>query len=99
MRNIDEKDIEKDMEIQKKIFDIRDDRVGEAGGISRLYLALKRYVSENNIQSYAPDCWPELRDNDKTPICPVNGRMHEHSDYHRIGFAPANFKVTAIRLH
>jgi L-fucose isomerase-like protein len=76
MKEVDAKDIEKDMEIQKKIFDIRDERIEEAGGISRLYLALKKYVSENNVQSYAPDCWPELRDIDKTPICPVNGRMN-----------------------
>jgi L-fucose isomerase-like protein len=76
MKEVDAKDIEKDMEIQKKIFDIRDERIEEAGGISRLYVALKKYVSENNVQSYAPDCWPELRDIDKTPICPVNGRMN-----------------------
>ena len=33
-------------------------------------------VQERKLQSYAPDCWPELRDNDHTPICPANGRMN-----------------------
>jgi len=76
MKKIDEKEIDRDMEIQKEIFDIQDKRIEEARGLSRLYLALKNFVIEHNVQSYAPDCWPELRDNDKTPICPVNGRMN-----------------------
>jgi L-fucose isomerase-like protein len=76
MKNIDEKDIDKDMEIQKKIFDIQAKDIEEARGLSRLYLALKSFIKEKRVQSYAPDCWPELRDIDKTPICPVNGRMN-----------------------
>ena len=76
MRDVDEKEIDKDMETQKRLFRIQDKDLEEARGLSRLYLALKGFVQENNIQSYAPDCWPELRDNDKTPICPINGRMN-----------------------
>ncbi|MFB0520408.1 MAG: hypothetical protein ACETWD_03140 [Desulfatiglandales bacterium] len=76
MKDIDEKDIDRDTETQKRIFDIKDEDLVEARGLSRVYLALKRVVEEKNIQSYAPDCWPELRDIDRTPICPANGRMN-----------------------
>lgn len=76
MKDIDEKEIDKDMETQKGIFDIKDGDLVEARGLSRVYLTLKKVVEEKNIQSYAPDCWPELRDFDKTPICPANGRMN-----------------------
>jgi len=76
MKQVDEKEIDKDMEIQKQIWDINEKDLLEARGLSRVYLALKKYVKENNVHSYAPDCWPELRDIDKTPICPTNGRMN-----------------------
>ncbi len=76
MKDVDEREIEKDMETQKQLFSIQEKDLKEARGLSRLYLALKSFVNERNVQSYAPDCWPELRDNDKTPICPVNGRMN-----------------------
>jgi L-fucose isomerase-like protein len=76
MNCIDERTIDQDMEKQKKLFTIRDEDETEARGLSRLYLALKEFVKEHNVQSYAPDCWPELRDIDKTPICPINGRMN-----------------------
>lgn len=76
MKDIKEKEIDSDMETQKKIWNIKPDDLNEARGLSKVYLALKKYVEENNIQSYAPDCWPELRDIDKTPICPANGRMN-----------------------
>lgn len=76
IKDIDEKDIDRDMETQKKIFDIKDGDLSEARRLSRVYLAIKKVVKEKNIQSYAPDCWPELRDIDKTPICPANGRMN-----------------------
>jgi len=76
IRSIDEKEIDKDMEVQKKIFDIPEKSVKEARGLSRVYLATRKVVEDRKLQSYAPDCWPELRDNDKTPICPANGRMN-----------------------
>jgi len=76
IKDVEERDIDTDMEIQKEIFDIKEGDLQEARGLSRLYLALKKYVTENDIQSYAPDCWPELRDIDRTPICPINGRMN-----------------------
>jgi len=76
MKNITEKEIDRDMEVQKKIFEIKPGDEKEARGLSRVYLALKKYVEENRVYSYAPDCWPELRDIDKTPICPANGRMN-----------------------
>lgn len=76
IRAVEEKDVDRDMEIQKKIFDIPAKGLTEARGLSRVYLAVKKVAQERNLQSYAPDCWPELRDNDHTPICPANGRMN-----------------------
>jgi len=76
IKAIDEKDIDRDMEVQKKIFDIPAKGLQEARGLSRVYLAVKKVAQERKLQSYAPDCWPELRDNDHTPICPANGRMN-----------------------
>jgi L-fucose isomerase-like protein len=76
MKEIDEGEIDRDMEFQKSIFTIKKEDEEEARGLSKIYLALKRVVKEKNIQSYAPDCWPELRDIDKTTICPANGRMN-----------------------
>jgi len=76
MAQVDEKEIDRDMEEQKRLFSIRDEDINDARGLSRLYVAVKEFVQEHHIQSYAPDCWPELRDNDKTPICPINGRMN-----------------------
>jgi L-fucose isomerase-like protein len=76
IRAVEEKDVDRDMEVQKKIFDIPAKVLQEARGLSRVYLAVKKIAQERNLQSYAPDCWPELRDNDHTPICPANGRMN-----------------------
>ena len=74
-KDIDEKAIDSDMETQKQIFDIKPDDSPSARGISRMYLALKKIAEEKNIQAYAPECWPEFRDVDKTPFCPANSRM------------------------
>ncbi len=76
MKEVNEIEIDNDMKTQREIFDIKDKNLKETRGLSKVYLALKRYINENNIQSYAVDCWPELRDIDKTPICPANGRMN-----------------------
>jgi len=76
IKSVTEEEIDKDMEEQKKIFNIADKNLQEARGISRVYLAVKKVVEENNLSAYAPDCWPELRDIDCTPICPANGRCN-----------------------
>jgi L-fucose isomerase-like protein len=75
VKDIDEKDVDSDMEIQKEIFDISPDDLADARGISRMYLALKELAQEENIQAYAPECWPEFRDVDETTFCPANSRM------------------------
>lgn len=75
VKGIDEKDIDSDMEVQRGIFRIDPDDLREARGLSRMYLALKEIVKEKNIQAYAPECWPEFRDVDKTPFCPANSRL------------------------
>jgi L-fucose isomerase-like protein len=77
MKEVGEEAIDKDMEIQKRLFTIKEGDLSAVRELSRLYLALKDFVIEHNIQSYAPDCWPELRDIDKTPICSINGRMND----------------------
>jgi L-fucose isomerase-like protein len=76
IKAVDEKEIDRDMQVQKKIFDIPAEGLEGARGLSRVYLAVKKVAQERHLQSYAPDCWPELRDNDHTPICPANGRMN-----------------------
>jgi len=76
IKSITEKEINEDMKIQQDIFNIPKENLEESKGLSRVYLALKKVVQESKVQAYAPDCWPELRDNDKTPICPANGRMN-----------------------
>ena len=76
IKNVSEKEINEDMKEQQKIFDISKENLDESRGLSKVYIALKKVIEERNIQAYAPDCWPELRDIDKTPICPVNGRMN-----------------------
>jgi len=76
IKSITEKEIDDDMQKQQKVFNISDDNLQESKGLSRVYIALKKLVQERNLQSYAPDCWPELRDIDKTPVCPANGRMN-----------------------
>jgi len=75
MKSIDREEIKSDLKIQEKIFEIRQDDLDEAAGLSRMYLALKRIVKEKNIRAYAPECWPEFRDVDRTPFCSVNSRM------------------------
>lgn len=76
IKNVSEKDVNTDMEIQKNIFNINEVDIEEAKGLSRAYLAVKKAIKENDLQSYAIDCWPELRDNNLTPVCPANGRFN-----------------------
>jgi len=75
VKDISEKDVDSDVEIQKEIFDINSNDLPAVRGTSRMYLALKKIVKEKNIQAYAPECWPEFRDVDETPFCPANSRM------------------------
>jgi L-fucose isomerase-like protein len=72
---IDEKQVDADMKVQHQIFEIGKEYEQGARGLSRVYLALKKTVKDYEVQSYAPDCWPEFRDNDQRPMCPANGRL------------------------
>ena len=76
VKEITEKEIDEDMKIQNEIFSISPDLQDPARKLSGVYLALKKFVDEYELQSYAPDCWPEFRDNDLAPFCPANGRMN-----------------------
>ncbi len=73
--NTKESEVEKDMEIQKEIFDIDEKDMEGAKDLSRIYLAAKKLTKEYNLQAYAPQCWPELRMDRKTPMCSANGRI------------------------
>ncbi|MHB1253414.1 MAG: hypothetical protein ACYCZ1_04540 [Candidatus Humimicrobiaceae bacterium] len=75
IKDITEKEIDEDMKLQQEIFEIPPENLKESRGLSKVYLAVKKEVEARNLTSYAPDCWPELRDLDKTAICPANGRM------------------------
>jgi L-fucose isomerase-like protein len=76
IKNITDREVDEDMKTQQNIFDISKENIEESRGISKVYLAVKKVAQERDLQSYASDCWPELRDMDKTPICPANGRMN-----------------------
>jgi L-fucose isomerase-like protein len=72
---VSEKEVDADMEVQKKIFDIPKDGEKGARGLSQVYLALQKVIKEKNLQAFAPECWPEFRDEDMRPFCPANGRL------------------------
>ena len=73
--SIKENKIDEDMEIQKKLFDFNEKDYKNVRELSRVYLGVKEVVEENKFNCYAPQCWPELRMERKTPICPANGRL------------------------
>lgn len=73
--NMGETEIEKDMEIQKEIFNIDQQDMEKAKDLSRIYLAIKKLTKEYDLQAFAPQCWPELRMERKTPMCCANGRI------------------------
>lgn len=73
--SIKENKIDEDMEIQKKIFDFNEKDYKDVRELSRVYLGVKEVIEENKFNCYAPQCWPELRMERRTPICPANGRL------------------------
>lgn len=73
--NIDKKEIDLDMAIQKNILTIKDKDIGDARSLSSIYIAIKKIVKEYDLKAYAPQCWPELRMDRKTPMCTANGRI------------------------
>ena len=75
MEEIPDSEIDDDMEKQKEILSIADEYLDEARELSRVYLALKKYTGEKNIQSFAAGCWPEFRNLEFRPFCTANGRM------------------------
>ncbi|MHB1336633.1 MAG: L-arabinose isomerase family protein [Candidatus Humimicrobiaceae bacterium] len=73
--SVKESSIDEDMEIQKKIFDFNEKDYKDVRELSRVYLGVKEVIDENKFNCYAPQCWPELRMERRTPICPANGRL------------------------
>ena len=76
IKALSQKEIDEDMQVQHKIANIKKEDEEETRGFSKAYLALKKVIQERNLQSYAVDCWPELREIDSTPVCPANGRLN-----------------------
>jgi L-fucose isomerase-like protein len=72
---MDEKKVEADLKVQKEIFDTGDTSDDDMKSLSRIYLAVKEISQKYNLSAYAPQCWPELRMDRKTPMCPANGRI------------------------
>jgi len=72
--SIRDEEIGIDLQKSKQIFDIEKKDLNDAKELSRLYLAIKDTVEENDLQGYAPQCWPEFRMERKTPMCTANGR-------------------------
>lgn len=72
---MDEKRVDEDMKIQNEIFDFGDTDPKDGRELSKVYLAVKDIADKYSIQAYAPQCWPELRMERKTPMCPANGRL------------------------
>jgi len=73
--SIDEKKALEDVRHQKEIFNLQNLDEKSSVELSKIYLATKQVIQENRIQCYAPQCWPELRMNRKTPICSINSRI------------------------
>ena len=73
--SIDDNEVEKDLKIQNEIFNCAKCKTDDLKGISRVYLGVKKTVDKYKLQAFTPQCWPELRMERKTAICPANGRM------------------------
>jgi len=69
------KKVEEDLKVQKEIFNVSKTSDEDLRSLSRIYLALKEMTGKYNLDAYAPQCWPELRMDRKTPMCAANGRI------------------------
>jgi L-fucose isomerase-like protein len=73
--NMDPKKVEADLKVQKEIFDTEGTADEDMRSLSKIYLAVKEISAKYSLSAYAPQCWPELRMDRKTPMCPANGRI------------------------
>lgn len=69
------KKVEEDLKVQREIFNVGKTIDEDMRSLSRIYLALKEITGKYNLDAYAPQCWPELRMDRKTPMCAANGRI------------------------
>jgi len=72
---MDPKKVEADLKVQKEIFNTGSTSDDDMRSLSRIYLAVKEISDKYSLSAYAPQCWPELRMDRKTPMCPANGRI------------------------
>ena len=72
---VSDRETEEDVKVQEKIFDLSKVSLKKIKELSKIYIATKKVIEDNGLASYAPQCWPELRVDRKTPICPINGRI------------------------
>ncbi len=72
---IDSNEIEKDVCELNEIVKIGKKDVENAKQLSKVYLGIKKLIDMKKLHAYAPQCWPELRMDRKTPMCTANGRL------------------------
>ena len=73
--NVNRTDVENDSIKQKNLIDISKKDLEKSKELSKIYIGIKKIIDQKKLQGYAPQCWPELRMNRKTPMCTANGRI------------------------
>ena len=73
--NVNQTDVENDSIKQKNLIDISKKDLEESKELSKIYIGIKKIIDQKKLQAYAPQCWPELRMDRKTPMCTANGRI------------------------
>ena len=72
---VDARKVDEDMKIQQEIFNPGGTGEEAMRSLSQVYLGVKEISEKYNLSAFAPQCWPELRKDRKTPMCPANGRI------------------------
>jgi L-fucose isomerase-like protein len=70
-----DKEVEDVLAVHKKLYNLSDVGSASEKDLAKVYVGTKKVVTKYGINSYAPQCWPELRMNRKTPMCAANGRL------------------------
>lgn len=73
--NVTVEEIDEDIKKVEVLFDNFDSSSNEVKNLSKIYIAIKKIVSDKKINAYAPECWPEFRETRKAPFCTANGRL------------------------
>jgi len=73
--DVDSSRVDEDMKVQKEIFNFGTTNDESMRDLSKVYLGVKDITEKFNLSAFAPQCWPELRMDRKTPMCSANGRL------------------------